>query len=583
MSFQRGNTLSLVYKNLKKGDYEVRPFQAFKNWYFTSDDSDTFAGKSTLYSNIGINIYRVIYPENDKYYGGVANVSSSIYERTFTTQSLDPKMIWYYLDHVYYDNFYKNEYSPKLIGSFTQTHLYESSSAIIVPQNVFGERIKPGSVVLEHYGSSSIYNYYLSDDVNGNLIDSGYDTSKLIGLDTCLLYLGFNEQYRSYNFRNKQTPGPIDYSNVKNDVLYVNPKLISYIPGIPTTSPVSSSGTAAQLNGGYFHVKSRSNFDIRTRNNFAISFWINVPASQSNYDSTYNYVINKNTIALKDFYNSQNRTYSSEYVESPASEYPFDVKITNSSHPTPHKLVFGRSSGAETIELTTSSSLTPGSWYHVVCQKSGSVYGVYLNGTLDVSASADMRLNTSNQHEFYIGGNGTTSGILSASLDELRIYRQSLSQTHISALADNSYDLGYAYQTNIVGNVFYSDGVIVVSDPRPKYENAFLGQTGNFDYLGRTYGFSGRFKSTVTLYEHEIICKIRKNEYNFTQNPTIIEGGVPSLDSIKDFATSSFFNPYVTTIGLYNDRYELLAIAKMANPLEKRDDVDMNIIIRFDV
>jgi hypothetical protein len=39
----------------------------------------------------------------------------------------------------------------------------------------------------------------------------------------------------------------------------------------------------------------------------------------------------------------------------------------------------------------------------------------------------------------------------------------------------------------------------------------------------------------------------------------------------------------MTTIGLYNDDRELLAVAKLANPLEKRDDVDMNVIVRFDM
>jgi hypothetical protein len=111
MEFQRGNMVSLVYKNLKKGDYEVKPFQTFKNWRIASDHSETFAGVSTFYESYGIKVYRALYPENDKYFGGVANISSSIYERTFTTQSLDPKLLWYYLYHNYYDNFDRGNYN----------------------------------------------------------------------------------------------------------------------------------------------------------------------------------------------------------------------------------------------------------------------------------------------------------------------------------------------------------------------------------------------------------------------------------------------------------------------------------------
>lgn len=584
MDFQRNNAVSFVYKNLKKGDYEVKPFQTFKKWNFASDNSDTFLGTSTYFETVGINIYRALYPENNKYFGGVANLSSSVYQRSFPTQSLDPKILWYYLDHNYYDNFDRNSYSTKLFGNTTKTNLWESSSVVIIPQRIFGERVKPGSVTITHNSSDTNHVYNLVDDSNGNLIDGEYDTSKIINEDRCILNLGFNEQYRSYGFRNKQTNGPIDFSNLKNEVLYINPKKISYGVGIPTVAPVSSSGTSAELNGGYFRVVDKTNFDMSARSNFAISFWVNVPPSQSNVAFTHNSIVNKNTIKLVDSTNNQTRQSKTEFQESYTSNYPFDVKINNyTAGADKYKLTFGRSSGINTLNLMTNTALPTGSWTHVVCQKSGSFYGIYLNGALDASQTINIEHNVTNEHELYIGGNGTQNGIFSGSLDEIRMYRGSLTGTQISALADNSYDLGYAYQTNVVGNVFYSDGIMVVSDPRPKYWNALLGKTGNYDYNGRTDGFSAQFKSTVTFYEHEIICKIRKNEFNLTQNPTIINGGIPSLDSIKSFATSSVFNPYFTTIGLYNDNYELIAIAKMASPLEKRDDTDMNVVIRFDV
>jgi hypothetical protein len=42
------------------------------------------------------------------------------------------------------------------------------------------------------------------------------------------------------------------------------------------------------------------------------------------------------------------------------------------------------------------------------------------------------------------------------------------------------------------------------------------------------------------------------------------------------------FAPYITTVGLYNDKGQLLAIGKLGTPIRKRDDVDLNIIVRFD-
>ena len=274
--------------------------------------------------------------------------------------------------------------------------------------------------------------------------------------------------------------------------------------------------------------------------------------------------------------------YNTTLVERKSPHYPFDIKLTNSSNTNPNRIVFEQSSG-QTIVSVSSSALTPGTWYHVVCQKSGSSYSLYLNGNLQSSSTVNMNKNVSNNHEMYIGGNGTNSGIISASIDEFRIYNQGLSSNQVSYLADNSYGNGYAYQSNIIGNIFYKSGEILISDPRPKYGNSLLGETGNFDYNGRTGGFSGEFRSTTTFYEYQIICKIRKNEFNLSQNTSLRKDGDPNTYELRSFVTSSYFNPYITTVGLYNDNGELLAIGKLANPLEKRDDVDMNIIVRFDI
>lgn len=202
---------------------------------------------------------------------------------------------------------------------------------------------------------------------------------------------------------------------------------------------------------------------------------------------------------------------------------------------------------------------------------------------MDSVVTASVSEGTTNDNNFFIGSNGTNNGVFSGSLDEIRVYKKGLSSEEITYLSDNSFQNGYAYQTSRVGNIFYKSGTVVVSDPRPKYANAMLGQFGNFDYGGTDYGFTGSFRGTTTFYEHEIICKIRRSEFNFTLNPSVRKDKDPYADSVEDYVTSSFFNPYVTSIGLYNENRDLVAVAKLASPLEKRDDVDMNIIIRFDV
>ena len=49
------------------------------------------------------------------------------------------------------------------------------------------------------------------------------------------------------------------------------------------------------------------------------------------------------------------------------------------------------------------------------------------------------------------------------------------------------------------------------------------------------------------------------------------------------FVSGSTFAPYITTVGLYDDAGQLLAIGKLAQPIKKRSDVDMNFLIRLDL
>jgi len=46
--------------------------------------------------------------------------------------------------------------------------------------------------------------------------------------------------------------------------------------------------------------------------------------------------------------------------------------------------------------------------------------------------------------------------------------------------------------------------------------------------------------------------------------------------------TGSDFSPYVTTIGLYNENQELLAVAKLAQPLPTSQTTDTTILINLD-
>jgi hypothetical protein len=87
------------------------------------------------------------------------------------------------------------------------------------------------------------------------------------------------------------------------------------------------------------------------------------------------------------------------------------------------------------------------------------------------------------------------------------------------------------------------------------------------------------FSSSYTLYETQYKCTIGADEYNYSNNPSIISG---SEGELYDFATGSFFAPYITTVGLYDDSYNLLAVAKLSKPLPTSRTTDTIILINFD-
>ncbi len=52
---------------------------------------------------------------------------------------------------------------------------------------------------------------------------------------------------------------------------------------------------------------------------------------------------------------------------------------------------------------------------------------------------------------------------------------------------------------------------------------------------------------------------------------------------VESFATHSFFAPYITSIGLYNDLNELLAVAKVSRPIRNDPELALSFVVRFDI
>jgi hypothetical protein len=172
-----------------------------------------------------------------------------------------------------------------------------------------------------------------------------------------------------------------------------------------------------------------------------------------------------------------------------------------------------------------------------------------------------------------------------------------------------------------VGNVFYSLGLITIT----RNVNALLNKNWNLTY-----------KSTQTNFEHEFLLVVNEDEFNVSTNPTAI---IANEDVYVDFVmsdgkkvkvntkpgpryvrklhvldngdvmdyrytssispsvkagfehweisgstdkTGSFLSPFISTIGLYDDDCNLLAVAKLAKPVKSLPEIPINFIVRFD-
>lgn len=90
--------------------------------------------------------------------------------------------------------------------------------------------------------------------------------------------------------------------------------------------------------------------------------------------------------------------------------------------------------------------------------------------------------------------------------------------------------------------------------------------------------FNLQFNNTTELNSTVYFCRVNHNEFNYSSNPTYVSG---SKIQIKTQATDEPL-AYITTVGLYNDNNELLATAKLSEPLKKSASNEFTIRTRLD-
>tara|TARA_R110000824_G_scaffold100958_4_gene239822 strand:- start:1218 stop:2366 length:1149 start_codon:yes stop_codon:yes gene_type:complete len=174
-------------------------------------------------------------------------------------------------------------------------------------------------------------------------------------------------------------------------------------------------------------------------------------------------------------------------------------------------------------------------------------------------------------------------------------------------LVENEVIVGQVSQPNTkpaCGLLFYQAGIAVISGS--VFNDTALG--GILDdtdsdavEMGSTWGDTGfnhitgseisasadairnriynlQFNNTTELNSTIYFCRANHNEFNYSANPTYLSG---SKVRVKTNSTDSPVS-YITTVGLYSDNNELMAVAKLSEPLKKGPDTEFTLRTRLD-
>ena len=111
------------------------------------------------------------------------------------------------------------------------------------------------------------------------------------------------------------------------------------------------------------------------------------------------------------------------------------------------------------------------------------------------------------------------------------------------------YDLKDYQNNTLIGNAFYKNGYLVVTNTSSNYSDILTGTS--------SYGFDMKYQGTHTIYENEYLISIRPGEFNYSTNPTsLINNSLlfdVNQDGIFDFADLDLIMRYLVKKRFYEE------------------------------
>lgn len=556
-----------VYKNINPSDVSLIPLKVHKPY-------------SILYADMNTNGYKLRYAKYSKKLTPISETQPSPTLNTHghllkNTDDTYYSILWYSINQLYYNIPYGFETKEHPNQSLTYKTLPPWFVSINIPYHESGETIRPKSLKIYYTGVSDSY---ISDDGHGNL---------------CWFLNSTNKSYVPEvlnNFLNTYSPA----FNLHVNDFY---KELEYTTATSTSSPTQRSLTINEIKGTYPEKEFNNiTFKYLTYSNleFKSNSYIRYPDSNKldlheqwliNIPFVLKSQVNEMTLLSKKLVGkikkqgikevTPGKYRKIEYSEDtnvPPTSWPYHITIKAG------KINFTKSNGKDILTHEINSALTSNKLYQLVISRYYDTatetfkLAFYL---VDTSTSTivkqdvivDIDGECVNIYDLIIG-NYNNSEANEFSLGDIRIYNSTfINKDNVTNCAGifsglPTYNITKNPFEIYTGNIFYRNGQIVL------HANTFT-QIEKIEFEG-----------THTIYEYETLCRVKKGEFNLTLNPSA-RRNFKSDQFNKEFIEGNI-SPYVTSIGLYNEKGDLLVVAKLGQPVQMRDDVDINFLIKWE-
>jgi hypothetical protein len=289
---------------------------------------------------------------------------------------------------------------------------------------------------------------------------------------------------------------------------------------------------------------------------------------------------------------------SSTQVASEPGKYYTDIHDTASTSSLQFSIQYGHISGSGSININPDVDHYSVSRV-VYGQYRNLIYGSENTAILDSSGNAVtdiFAINIARSRYKESIKPGSLKLFLSGSSGKKSLTDDSQTSTSTNFIDSNRY---YALRSGSEGTLFSADtteygyvfpdlGIIIINPSqltgyittptRTAASDVTDPQNAKLVFNSLVLGATFKLQSQETISSRFFFTRVYNGDYNYTTNPSIIDDQGNLLHS------TLIDNPqtYITTVGLYNDNSELLAVAKLSKPLIKDFTKELLLRVKLD-